>query len=937
MIFLGSPRKISVILGCFIFSVTGFVGSIRMLWGSVNDLFWAQSAFASGVCTATFFVLFVLEYTGEKWFRSSMRLVFLGIVPGFLILSAYANGIILRVSIFRSALYGPAYWGFVAYFCGCAILGIGSLAVKWWQWRGVERIRSGIITIGTIIPLSVIVTTNIFLPSMGVWKYTWIGPLSTLILTGCILAAIIQYQFLELKQKGRIIFGHFVFGGGLIIVGTGIVIIEKWWGVYKGPALIVLIPVLGFGSHYIKIRIDRLMGVLPYAEIDMNALLEPLQQRDSQGQLAELTSQALLQHICTAFGITNAAVYVRPVGGDFRIISAVGDCRQYPKAISKDSHWEFGLDNQTNIFATERAVEYSRNTFGTSSQIWKQLAHDLLYRKISMRIGLVSESQVSILILLGKSRYGNLLGVREGGWAVLVAQLIKGIVQSGQVEYSKNQWLVQIENLSQYMARLAKVNSSAVLIATVSDMLETIFSIRNVDILVYSGDTHRWVDIHNSGNQLGALPHIGKSNYLIDIDIPWRRDSCGIIILRSMNTVVGALVVPEQSMIRLEPEWLPIVSMLIEMGVNRIRNQLRINALENRQSTIFNTLQVGLIILDNRKTIQFINQAGLKRFNLTWKECCGRSLMNIAELADFSQTCDRLFDTKKSDQITLKSGSKSVSDTVLNVMATDSEIIMVFSDAVEMTDALTSDSSGARLEKRINFLAASIAHDIKGPLTAFSNFGKMLKDPALTTQMREVCVNGLDRSVAYISKLCDEIMGLSKPAPRQVEPVKLATAIEFVLNALKDEISQNSVEVFKEISPNLTVVANTQSIEQILINIIRNSIHAFSEKSILRKISFDADFIQEHGYVRFTISDTACGIPADVLPKIFNPYFTTKELGTGLGLANVKRLVEQINGRISVASQLGSGTQFILFLPTGCEDIEKLLRIEHGNILSLTD
>ena len=110
-------------------------------------------------------------------------------------------------------------------------------------------------------------------------------------------------------------------------------------------------------------------------------------------------------------------------------------------------------------------------------------------------------------------------------------------------------------------------------------------------------------------------------------------------------------------------------------------------------------------------------------------------------------------------------------------------------------------------------------------------------------------------------------------------------------------------------------MGNETQITQLLLNLIINAFHAMEEKGGVLKLSTKA--VNVTGEVVFRVSDTGTGIPEDVLPHIFDPFYTTKEVGkgTGLGLAIAKNVVEQHGGTIEVRSEEGKGSTFLVRLP----------------------
>jgi signal transduction histidine kinase len=138
--------------------------------------------------------------------------------------------------------------------------------------------------------------------------------------------------------------------------------------------------------------------------------------------------------------------------------------------------------------------------------------------------------------------------------------------------------------------------------------------------------------------------------------------------------------------------------------------------------------------------------------------------------------------------------------------------------------------------------------------------------------------------------------------------------IENSIEMFHERLSNHHVQVSMHIDPNCPrVVADSDQMNQVLINLIMNAVHAMPEGGTLR-----FGLACERDIVKLTVSDTGHGIPKEAADKIFDPFFTTKEFGkgTGLGLTVVKGIVEEHQGSIQVESEEGKGTTFTINLPT---------------------
>ena len=144
------------------------------------------------------------------------------------------------------------------------------------------------------------------------------------------------------------------------------------------------------------------------------------------------------------------------------------------------------------------------------------------------------------------------------------------------------------------------------------------------------------------------------------------------------------------------------------------------------------------------------------------------------------------------------------------------------------------------------------------------------------------------------------------------QPSVTSTRIENVIeDALSHLTIPENIELIKKLdSGSLNVEIDADQIQQVLVNIITNAVQATPEGG---KLTIDAS--EKDKFLEMKITDTGCGIPQEAVDKIFNPLFTTKAKGIGLGLAVCKAIIDRHQGDIKVESQVGKGTTFTIKLP----------------------
>jgi signal transduction histidine kinase len=213
----------------------------------------------------------------------------------------------------------------------------------------------------------------------------------------------------------------------------------------------------------------------------------------------------------------------------------------------------------------------------------------------------------------------------------------------------------------------------------------------------------------------------------------------------------------------------------------------------------------------------------------------------------------------------------------------------------------------------IGTLAAGIAHEIRNPLTAVKTFldllPQRLDDREFVSSFRELSLSELRR----VTDLIADLLAFGKSTSTERRPVELGPSLDQVVRLVDSTARKRQVTVDLHVDGHAPPAwADPDQVKQIVLNLVLNAIEASPEGG---KVSLDvARGPRDH--VTFEVCDQGAGIPPDQLESIFNPFFTTKEQGTGLGLALVHQMVVEHGGEIVVDSEVGRGTTFRVTLPT---------------------
>ncbi len=223
-------------------------------------------------------------------------------------------------------------------------------------------------------------------------------------------------------------------------------------------------------------------------------------------------------------------------------------------------------------------------------------------------------------------------------------------------------------------------------------------------------------------------------------------------------------------------------------------------------------------------------------------------------------------------------------------------------------------------------LVAGIAHELGEPLNVTKIIAQsILKDIEKGCFDKEGAMKDLPEITEQMNKMAQIIDHMRIFTRRSVgatkEKIDINIIIENTLKLVDQQLADYNVEVIKELTPNLPVIKGDPiRLEQVFLNLINNARYAV-EKSGKRnmKIIFKTYYLDGGRQVAAEVRDNGTGIPGDILNKIFQPFFTTKQTGsgTGLGLSVSNRIIEEHKGKIEIVTNPGEGTTFRMILPAG--------------------
>ena len=209
-------------------------------------------------------------------------------------------------------------------------------------------------------------------------------------------------------------------------------------------------------------------------------------------------------------------------------------------------------------------------------------------------------------------------------------------------------------------------------------------------------------------------------------------------------------------------------------------------------------------------------------------------------------------------------------------------------------------------------MAASFAHEIRNPLSSMRMLAQMLmRKQDLPESKQKQSMQYILEEIERIDVIVKGFMDFAHPAVLDSAPHNLNQVLQDVLDLMEANLNHHQISLIKKFAPDLPPISlDRDKLKQAFMNIVLNAMDAMPEGGTLEILT-----LRGSDKVRIDVVDTGVGIPPEGLNRLFEPFFTTKSQGTGLGLANAKRVLEQHGGDIRSKSVVGQGTTMSLWLP----------------------
>src|ERR1700730_13746613 len=379
-----------------------------------------------------------------------------------------------------------------------------------------------------------------------------------------------------------------------------------------------------------------------------------------------------------------------------------------------------------------------------------------------------------------------------------------------------------------------------------------------------------------------------------------------------------------------------LIGRLGKIGPEEVQNYfLRLAQEKGFLETVFNSIQEGIIVTDSKGRITYLNDAACELFGLESDDSLGKRLDERVRGLDWESLSRSEVAVSRDMEIFYPANrfinfyivplliERQSAEDKIDIAAEPVGHAIILRDITETRRSEQQTLESERLNA-LTLLAAGVAHEIGNPLNSLNIHLQLIErearklDGAKRGQLQE-SVAVARGEVNRLDSIISQFLRAIRPTRPQLRPENVNAIVEEAVRFFAPEIKDRDIVVEQELRSDLPLLQlDRDQMKQAFYNVIKNSFDAMKSRGILR-IRTDMD--ESHVIVRFT--DTGGGISAENLSRVFEPYFTTKTSGTGLGLLIVRRIVREHGGELSIESSEGKGLTLTIRLPY----VEKRIRM----------
>lgn len=249
----------------------------------------------------------------------------------------------------------------------------------------------------------------------------------------------------------------------------------------------------------------------------------------------------------------------------------------------------------------------------------------------------------------------------------------------------------------------------------------------------------------------------------------------------------------------------------------------------------------------------------------------------------------------------------------LNFIAIQIILVFVFigtNNRMESNNAFHKEIQQAKQLNSVGQLAATIAHEIRNPITVVKGFAQLLDQEKELNETEKFYVQTMLTELEYTQMIINDYLSLAKPQTDNVQVIPLNDEIQKISDLLTSFANNRNIGFLLDFRDDLHINMNPIELKQILVNIMKNGIESMNKPGFIK-----VETEQERTMAKIRITDTGIGLSKEQLEILGTPFYSLKDRGTGIGLTVCYSIVQKYKGKIVVQSEVNKGTSFTIYLP----------------------
>lgn len=435
----------------------------------------------------------------------------------------------------------------------------------------------------------------------------------------------------------------------------------------------------------------------------------------------------------------------------------------------------------------------------------------------------------------------------------------------------------------------------------IGSVLHTGVPLSVIGVEHFAKDLHQWTSV-------GAPIQDEQGNILavVQVSVP-----CGMESPYTFSITVAAAKAVEARLIQMQ----------MAKQLQTIKNNL--SQLVQQSEIIFNAMSQGVFIINKDCVVTFFNKAAEKIWGVPASEVVGKRFdcLSAPKCPLKESLLVRAIKEQKTFtnmECTCKNGHQQDINLLVNTNLFWDDNNNVAGAIGIYTDVTLMRRQEARIQEQkklamVGQMAAGVAHEIRNPLTSVRGFAQLIRekvgmDNSELREYMEIMIQEIDQADSFINNF----LQLAKPKPPHMQQCSLNDVITQFIRIFESQAFLQGVKIITQLQELPPIIIDKDQIKQVLLNLCQNALQAME---LGGTITITTEHLVEEEEIRLRVTDNGQGVSPENIEKLGIPFYTTKDTGTGLGLSITYAIIDRHQGRIEVASQLGEGTTFSIYLP----------------------